>query len=146
MAGVVCFKPGRRSRLIYAIREFRGRKDEPKGFGWRDFRDLVVRARVQLGGPIVLVRDNVRLPLTAGMKKFIDANAEWLTVFRLPSYAPELNPTEGIWALVKRDLGNLAATDLGGITRAVKHRLKGIRYRPDLVGGCIAATGLSLDG
>lgn len=49
MAGMACFKPGRRSRLIYAIREYRGRKDEPKGFGWRDFRELVVRARIQLG-------------------------------------------------------------------------------------------------
>ncbi|MDI1453149.1 MULTISPECIES: hypothetical protein [unclassified Streptomyces] len=38
------------------------------GFGWRDFRDLIVRARIQLGGPIVLVWDNVRLPLTAGMR------------------------------------------------------------------------------
>ncbi|MFF0096097.1 hypothetical protein ACFYSF_40125 [Streptomyces canus] len=28
------------------------------------------------------------------MKKFIDANAEWLTVFQLPAYAPDLNPTE----------------------------------------------------
>ncbi|MEW2426203.1 hypothetical protein AB0911_37610 [Streptomyces nigra] len=46
MAGMVCFKPGRRSRLIYAIREYRGRNDEPKGFGWRDFCDLVVRARI----------------------------------------------------------------------------------------------------
>lgn len=146
MAGMACFKPGRRSRLIYAIREYRGRKDEPKGFGWRDFRDLVVRARTQLGGPIVLVWDNVRLHLTAGMKEFIDANAEWLTVFQLPAYAPDLNPTERIWALVKRDLGNLAAADLGEITRAVKRRLKGIQYRPDLVDGCIAATGLSLDG
>ncbi|WP_435887738.1 IS630 family transposase, partial [Streptomyces niveus] len=43
MAGMTCYKPGERSRLIYAIREYRGRKDEPKGFGWRDFRDLIVR-------------------------------------------------------------------------------------------------------
>lgn len=57
MAGMTCYKPGERSRLIYAIREYRGRKDEPKGFGWRDFRDLIVRARIQLGGPIVLVWD-----------------------------------------------------------------------------------------
>ncbi|MDT0438625.1 MULTISPECIES: transposase [Streptomyces] len=61
MAGMACYKPGQRSRLIYAIRDYRGRKDEPKGFGWRDFRALVVRARIQLGGPIVLVWDNVRL-------------------------------------------------------------------------------------
>ena len=36
MAGMTCYKPGERSRLIYAIREYRGRKDEPKGFGWKD--------------------------------------------------------------------------------------------------------------
>nr|WP_306328873.1 transposase [Streptomyces venezuelae] len=37
------------------------------------------------------------------MRQFIEANAEWLTVLQLPAYAPDLNPTEGIWALVKRD-------------------------------------------
>ncbi|MFF4761013.1 transposase [Streptomyces sp. NPDC001292] len=108
----------------------------------RDFRDLVVRARIQLGGPIVLVRDNVRLHLTAGMKEFIDANADWLTVFQLPAYAPDLNPTEGVWAMVKRDIGNLAAADLGQITKAVKRRLKKIQYRPDLLDGCLTGTGL----
>lgn len=34
-----------------------------------------------------------------------------------------MNPQEGIWSLVKRDIGNLAAADLGQITRAVKRRL-----------------------
>ena len=94
MAGMACYKAGERSRLIYAIREYRGRKDEPKGFGWRDFRDLIVRSRFQLGGPIVLVWDNLRLHLTAGMREFIEANAEWLTVFHLPAYASDLNPQE----------------------------------------------------
>ncbi|WOX12666.1 transposase [Streptomyces sp. N50] len=94
----------------------------------------------------MLIWDNVRLHLTAGMKEFIDSNGEWLTVFQLPAYAPDLNPPERIWALVERDLGNLAAADLGEITRAVERRLKGIQYRPDLVDGCIAATGLILDG
>jgi hypothetical protein len=92
MAGMTCYKPGQRFRLIYTIREYRGRKDEPKGFGWRDFRDLLVRARIQFGDPIVLVWDNVRLHLTAGMKAFIGSNVEWLTVFQLPTYAPDLNP------------------------------------------------------
>ncbi|MFJ2781928.1 transposase [Kitasatospora sp. NPDC087315] len=146
MAGMTCYKPGERSRLIYAIREYRGRKGQPKGFGWRDFRDLIIRARTQLGGPIVLVRDNARLHLTKPLRDFIEANAEWLTVFQLPTYAPDLNPQEGIWPLVKRDIGNLAAADLGQITRAVKHRLKQIQYRPDLVDGCLAGTGLIMDG
>ncbi len=90
------------------------------------------------------VWDNVRLHLTAGMREFIDANAEWLTAFQLPTYAPDLNPQKGIWSLVKRDLGNLAAADLGQIAWTVKHRLKRIQYRPDLVDGCLTGTGLTL--
>ncbi|MGX1548296.1 IS630 family transposase [Streptomyces adustus] len=144
MAGMTCYKSGERSRLIYSIREYRGCKDEPKGFCRRDFRDLFVRARIQLGGPIVLVWDNVRLHLTAGMREFIEANAEWLTVFQLPTYAPDLNPQDGVWSLVKRDVGNLAAADLSQITRSVKRRLKKIQYRPDLVDGCLTGTGLTL--
>ncbi|MEU6775205.1 transposase [Streptomyces sp. NPDC046759] len=94
----------------------------------------------------MLVWDDVRLHLTAGTKEFIEANAAWLTVFPLPAHAPDLNPAQGSWALVKRDLGNPAAADLSEITRAVKRRLKKIQYRPDLVDGCVTAAGPSLDG
>ncbi|MFE7647512.1 hypothetical protein ACFU6H_17325 [Streptomyces phaeoluteigriseus] len=44
-----------------------------------------MRARIQLGGPAVLVWDNVRLHLPAGMREFVAANATWLTVFQLPA-------------------------------------------------------------
>ncbi|MFF1278833.1 transposase [Streptomyces marokkonensis] len=91
----------------------------------------------------MLVWDNVRLHLTAGMREFVDANAEWLTVFQLPTYAPDLNPTEGVWSLVKRDIGNLAAADLGQITRAVKRNLL-LQYRPEAIDGCLAGTDLDL--
>ncbi|MER6468482.1 hypothetical protein ACFY94_16815 [Streptomyces griseorubiginosus] len=57
-----------------------------------------------------------------------------------------MNQQEGIWSLVKRDLGNLAAADLGQITRAVKRRLKQIQDHPNLVDGCLAETGLIMDG
>ncbi len=144
MAGMTCYKSGERSRLIYTVREYTGRKNQPKGFGWRDFRDLLVRARIQLGGPIVLVWDNVRIHLTADMREFVDANSDWLTVFQLPTYAPDLNPQEGVWSLVKRDIGNLAAADLGQITRAVKRKLKMLQYRPQVIDGCLAGTGLTL--
>ncbi|MFI8242493.1 hypothetical protein ACIF83_35395 [Streptomyces sp. NPDC085866] len=56
-----------------------------------------------------------------------------------------MNPQEDIWALVKRDIGNLAAADLGQITRAVKRRLKQFQYRPDLVDGCLPGAGLITD-
>ncbi|MFE9139498.1 transposase [Streptomyces sp. NPDC007355] len=135
---MTCYKPGRRSRMFYSIREYRGHKGEPKGIGWRDLRDL--------GGPIVLVWDNLRMHLVQPLRDFIDAHSDWLTVFQLPSYAPDLNLQEAIWSLVKCDIGNLDAADLGQITRAVNCRLKQIQYRPDLVHGCQTGTGLSTDG
>ncbi|WP_369387503.1 hypothetical protein AB5J72_07750 [Streptomyces sp. CG1] len=46
---------------------------------------------------------------------------------------------------MKRDPGNLAAADLGQITRAVKRKLKMLQYRPHLIDGGLAGTGLTLD-
>lgn len=116
--------------MFYSVREYRGRKGEPKGIAWRDLCDLLVRAHIQLGGPIVLLWDSLRM---------------WTgsTVFQLPSYSQDLNPQEGIWSLVKRDIDNLAAADLRQITRAVKREFKQIQYRPDLVDGCLTSTGLT---
>jgi hypothetical protein len=144
IAGMTCYKRGERSRLIYAVREYRGRKDEPKGFGWKDYRDLIVRAHTQLGGPIVLVWDNLRMHLVAPLREFFEANTAWLAVFQLPTYAPDLNPQEGVWSLVKRDIGNLAAAGLGQITRVVKRTLKMLQYRPVVIDGCLVGTGMRL--
>nr|WP_205379479.1 transposase [Streptomyces sp. SID7805] len=144
MAGMVCFRRGDRSRLIYSFRVHRGRKGEPTGFTWQDYRDLIVRAHNQLKGPIVLVWDNLRTHLMPQMKDFIAANEDWLTVFHFPSYAPDLNPQEGIWSLVKRAIGNLAAANLDQLAVAVKRSLKKTQYRPHLIDGCLIGTGLTL--
>ncbi|MEW2161271.1 transposase [Streptomyces sp. NPDC007189] len=79
------------------MREYTGR---PKGFGRRDFCDLIVRAHTQLGGPIVLIRDNARLHLAKPLQESTAAHAEWLTVFQLPAHAPDLSPTRasGRWS------------------------------------------------
>jgi len=52
-------------------------------------------------------------------------------------------PTEGIWSLLKRAMANFAAADLEGLVRIVKRKLKKIQYRPHLIDGCLAATGLN---
>jgi transposase len=94
------------------------------------------------GQPVVLLCRH----LTAPLPEFIAANADWLTVFQLPTYAPDLNPQEGVWSLVKRDLGNLAAADRGQITQGVKRKLKMLQYRPHVIDGCLTSTGLDLYG
>ncbi len=58
------------------------------------FVALLDAAHRHLEGPIVLVWDNDRRHLSRVTRAMIEARP-WLTVFQLPSYAPELNPAEG---------------------------------------------------
>jgi exopolyphosphatase/pppGpp-phosphohydrolase len=51
----------------------------------------------------------------------------------------------GIWSLLKRSMANFAAADLEGLVRIVKRKLKKIQYRPHLIDGCLAGTGLTLE-
>ena len=52
--------------------------------------------------------------------------------------------TEGIWSLTKRSMVNFAA-DLNSLVRLVKRKLKKLQYRPHLINGCLAATGLRIE-
>jgi len=73
------------------------------------------------------------------------AARDWLYVIQLPAYAPDLNPTEGVWSHVKRSLGNLAVTSVDHLAAIVKDRLKRIQYRPDLLISFLTHTGLNLN-
>ncbi|MEV4249817.1 transposase [Streptosporangium canum] len=144
LAGLVCAQVGRRTRLMYRTLIRRGRPVEVKGFGPRQFTALLDAAHAQLGGSIVLVWDNDRRHLGTVMRAAIEARP-WLTVFHLPAYAPEVNPAEGVWSVLKRALGNLAPRDTDELAVMVKTKLKRMQYRHGLLDGFIAQTGLILE-
>jgi len=54
-------------------------------------------------------------------------------------------PTEGVWANMKNGLGNLAASSIDQLAATVRNRLKRIQYRPVLIDGFLAQTGLTLE-
>jgi hypothetical protein len=144
IAGLVCLKSGQRTRLVYRMVVYHRRKGEKKGFAEADYAALVDGAHQQLGGNIVLVWDNVSTHVSVKMRELI-ANRPWLTVFQLPTYAPEINPVEGVWANLKGGLGNLAARSLDALAVLVGSRLKRVQYRATLIDGFVAETGLTLD-
>lgn len=143
IAGLVATKPDRCARLIFRTRVHRGRKGEKKGFTERDYAALLDAAHQQLGGPIVLIWDNLNTHLSKVMTRVVTAR-EWLTVYQLPAYAPELNPVEAVWSHLKRSLANLATRTLDQLLWLIKSRLRRIQYRPDLTAGFLAKIRLDL--
>ena len=53
-------------------------------------------------------------------------------------------PTELVWSHLKRSMANLAKRNLSQLTALVRTRLKRMQYRPGLLGGFLASTGLDL--
>jgi putative transposase len=145
VAGLVCLRPGARSRLLYRMRIHRGRKGERRSMSEADYAGLITAAHQQLHSPVILIWDNLNTHVSAVMRAFTDARRDWLTVVQLPAYAPDLNPAEGVWANMKSGLGNLAASSVDQLAAIVRNRLKRIQYRPALVGGFLAQTGLTLE-
>jgi hypothetical protein len=94
IAGVACYRPGDRPHLYYHLRVHRRRKGEPKGFTWSDYRDLIIAAHHNLSAPLVWCWDNLNIHLAPELADFAAENKEWLRIYRLPAYAPDLNPAE----------------------------------------------------
>ena len=124
MAGLLAYRPGYRPHLCYRLVVHRGRRGERRSLSEADYATLLAAAHQQLHAPIILIWDNLNTHLSARMRAFIAAHTDWLTVIRLPAYAPELNPTEGAWSHLKRGLGNCAATGIDQLASIVKTRLK----------------------
>ena len=110
-----------------------------------DYAGLFTAAHQELHAPVILIWDNLNTHISAAMHALIGARSGWLTEVRLPSYAPELNPAEGVWANMKNGLGNLAARDVDQLAAIMKSRLKHIQYRPALIEAFLAQTGLTLE-
>ena len=127
VAALTCYKP-----------------DGRKSFDRRDYRDLLITAHAQLGGPLIVIWDNLNTHPAKGMREFVGAH-DWLTVYQLPPYCPDLNPVEGIWSLLRRKLANTAFTDPDHLVGAVRYSLREIQYRPRLINGVFAETGLALN-
>ena len=68
------------------------------------------------------------------------AARSWLTVYRLPPCASELNPVEAVWSNLKRSLANLTKQNIGQLTALVKTRLRRMQYRAGLLHGFLAKT------
>ena len=144
IAGLVRLKPGHRGRLMWRTRLHRNRKDERGSFSEDDYIAFLDQAHQRLRAPMVLIWDNLNTHVSVRMRELIAARP-WLTVIRLPAYAPDLNPAEGVWRWMKRGLTNIAARGVDHLADLVRQRLRACQQRTDLLAGFFASTGMTLD-
>jgi len=142
LAALIAVRPGCGPRLIFRTHRAR-RGDTRKGFTETDYARFLDAAHQQLHGPLVLVWDGLNTHTSRAMRELIAAR-DWLTVFQLPAYAPELNPVEPVWSHLKRSLANLVKQDIDQLTALIKTRPRPMRYQPGLLEGLLAKPRLNL--
>ncbi|MEH0628481.1 transposase [Streptomyces stelliscabiei] len=143
VAGLIAMRPGSRTRLCHRLIAHPAGKGKRRSMSERDFVALLDGTQQLIKAPMLVVWDRLNTHVSRTMRELIDAQ-EWLTMFLLPAYSPNLNPVEGVWAHLKRSLANLAVVALDRLEALVRNRLKRLQYRPETLDGFIAGTGLAL--
>lgn len=73
------------------------------------------------------------------IKEFLTAGAaKRLHLERLPGYAPDLNPQEGVWNLLKRrELKNVCCQNLSSLQETLVRAKERLRHRREILQSCV---------
>ncbi len=98
----------------------------------------------QVRGKLLVIWDGAPIHRCQTVKDFLAAGAATrLHLERLPAYAPELNPDEGVWNLLKRgELKNRCCRDLDELAWEVGLAIRRRRRKPDRLIACFHHAGL----
>jgi putative transposase len=100
--------------------------------------------RQMRGKKVILIWDGLPAHRGRVMQEYLRTQRGWLTVERLPGYAPDLNPVESLWGNVKgQELANLCAKDLGEAAAACRRGLNRVRDESQLCFSFLNHAGLS---
>jgi transposase len=99
-----------------------------------------------LGGEkATLLWDGLPSHRSTAMRQWIRTQRSWLVVERLPTYAPDLNPVEGLWSSLKAvELANLAAPTLAEVIQQAHRGVERVRHTPHLAYSFLRHAGLSV--
>jgi transposase len=86
---------------------------------------------------MVIIWDGAPIHRSHMIKAFLaNGAAHRIHLERLPAYAPELNPGEGLWAHLKRvELRHVCCFNLPHLRRELRDAVKRLRRKPHLIKG-----------
>ncbi|MGH7745552.1 MAG: IS630 family transposase [Candidatus Dormibacteria bacterium] len=94
-----------------------------------------------LRGPVIVLLDNSSTHQGEPLQKLLRKHPR-LLIEHFPSYAPELNPDEGVWSLAKRALANSCPKDVEELIEDVIGSIEGIKTSPEKLRSCITQSEL----
>jgi transposase len=99
-----------------------------------------------LGGEkATLLWDGLLAHRSRAMRAWLATQRSWLVVERLPAYAPELNPVQGLWSCLKAvELANLIAPTLAEVIDQADRGVERVRRTPHLAYSFLRHAGLSV--
>lgn len=134
--GALAYRRSGRSRVL--LRFHRGEVRTPQILVF--LRHLLRHLR----GKIVLIWDGLQAHRAMQVREFVQQQSR-LRVVRLPAYAPELNPVEGLWGWIKGTcLANVCEETLEPVVEHVRRGVRRLRRRADLPWAFLSRTGISL--
>jgi transposase len=97
------------------------------------------------GEKATLLWDGLPSHRSTAMRNWLNTQRSWLVVERLPAYAPDLNPVEGLWSSLKAvELANLTTPTLGEVINQAHRGIERVRRTPHLAYSFLRHTGLSV--
>jgi hypothetical protein len=108
--------------------------------------EVLQELRTFLGGEkATLLWDGLPAHRSTAMRAWLNRQRHWLVVERLPAYAPELNPVEGLWSSLKAvELANLVAPTLAKVIDQAHKGIERVRRTPHLAYSFLRHAGLSV--
>jgi hypothetical protein len=96
--------------------------------------EVLGELRQFLGGEkATLLWDGLPAHRSTAMRAWLNTQRHWLVVEHLPAYAPELNPTEGLWSSLKAvELANLISPTLGEVIQQAHRGVERVQRNPHL--------------
>ena len=93
-----------------------------------------------IAGKLLIIWDGAPIHRSQAIKDFLAAGAaERIWLERLPAYAPDLNPDEGIWHYLKHvELKNLCCQDLSQLGQQILDASERLRAKPQIITACFA--------
>ena len=135
----LAISPGRRRLSLYC-RFFANRTIRAPGLA-----SFVRHLLRHLRGRVILVWDRGTTHRGRVLREVLQRHRRRLSVELLPPYAPELNPTEHVWALLKHHrLPNHGCRSAGELHGRVARHTRALAQQQDLLWGYIRATDLTL--